>query len=78
MRCRPQIYEETLAKSAEEYGPLANKTMERLQEMDKAMEHLDSRLTVTKMKEWVNVVVLSDHGKKFFNVPNHTKLDCKT
>lgn len=76
MRCRAQIYEETLAKSAEEYGPLANKTMERLQEMDRAMEHLDSRLTVTNMKEWVNVVVLSDHGIRpltFYNGPNVCK-----
>jgi len=56
------IYEDTLAKSAEEFGPLSNRTMAKLQELDQAMELLESRLMVTHMKGFVNVVVLSDHG----------------
>ena len=78
-----QIYEETLAKSAEEFGPLSNQvakwckeqnhgkcigrlrlkvfncclvlnetifqTMRKLRELDQAMEHLESRLNVSKI-----------------------------
>jgi len=69
------IYEETLAKSAEEFGPLSNQTMRKLGELDQAMEHLESRLQVTHMKEFVNVVVLSDHGMTHGHHTSHSTFD---
>ena len=85
----PQIYEESLAKSGEEFGPSSNQvsfcssftlllhllflplflpalqTIRKLQDLDLAMQHLEQRLEVTQMKEFVNVIILSDHGRYF-------------
>jgi len=69
------IYEETLAKSAEEFGPLSNQTMRKLRELDQAMEQLESRLMVTHMKDFVNVVVLSDHGMTHGHHTAHSLFD---
>jgi hypothetical protein len=43
--------------------------MRRLQKLDQTMKDLEDRLTETSMKDFVNVIVLSDHGMTPGNRP---------
>jgi len=59
------IYDPTLEKAGEDFGPLSDQVEDKLRQLDAAMVHLEDRLNHTSMTEFVNVVIVSDHGMTY-------------
>jgi len=59
------IYDPILEKAAEDFGPISDQVDTKLRQLDEAMMHLESRLNATTMTDFVNVVVVSDHGMTY-------------
>ena len=48
-----------------------NKRVDVLFQLDSSLIHLESRLNETRMKKFVNVVILSDHGMTYGHHSNN-------
>lgn len=59
------IYDLTLEKAGEDFGPFSDQVEGKLRQLDSAMEHLENRLNATSMTDFVNVVIVSDHGMTY-------------
>jgi len=59
------IYDSTLEKTGEDFGPFSPQTEAKLAQLDSALEHLENRLNDTHMTDFVNIVILSDHGMTY-------------
>ncbi|XP_023340595.1 ectonucleotide pyrophosphatase/phosphodiesterase family member 6 isoform X2 [Eurytemora carolleeae] len=68
------IYEDSLERAAEDYGPNSSQLEDKVKELDLAISHLSDRLNVTNMADIVNVVILSDHGMSQAAPPRRTDL----
>lgn len=63
------VYEDSLTKAAEEFGPLSTNVERRLHEIDNAIQKLLSRMVSAHMLDRVNIVLLSDHGMTYGSSP---------
>ncbi len=59
------VYDDSLGRAAEDFGPLSKKTEEALRDLDRAIEELLKNLADTSMDEHVNVIIMGDHGMTY-------------
>lgn len=63
------IYEDSLGKAAEAFGPLSKNVEMRLRALDKSIQNFLVRLREVRMDQIVNVVIMSDHGMTYGSNP---------
>ena len=64
-----QVYEDSLGKIAENYGPLSKQTERKLRVLDRHIKNFLDRLHEVSMTDFVNVVIVSDHGMTYGSQP---------
>ena len=64
------VYDDSLGKAAEEFGPLSNHVERKLRELDFAVGKLFKRLNDSSMDPYVNVIIMGDHGMTYARDPD--------
>ena len=56
------MYEDSLGKAGENFGPGSKETKMALRALDNDIQFLQQRLLDTNMEGYVNIIITSDHG----------------